>query len=264
MSRLFVFGCSFTSYHWPTWADFISFNYDEYWNYAKGGAGNRFIFEKLIEADLKHNFNPTDKIYIMWTTYMRHDLYKDNNWHTHGNVFTAPIYNRHYHENYVDFKGSVIHTLNYIHGAIKFLKGCGVTPVLTSMNDLMRSEGGRHNNTIFDEYEGLDHYKTIFKDNFWIRPPLCDFLGHLKKWSGGEAILLESSLDLGRSYAIDQHPPPDIHLKWAKECLKQEQIGIKADQLLHRWRDTFPGRRINAGPTDEWILNNTNRNYYNK
>ena len=36
-TRLFTFGCSFTQYMWPTWADILSknFNFYESWSEAK-------------------------------------------------------------------------------------------------------------------------------------------------------------------------------------------------------------------------------------
>ena len=44
--RLFVFGCSFTQYRWPTWADIIAKDnpHLEYFNTANSGAGNLYIF----------------------------------------------------------------------------------------------------------------------------------------------------------------------------------------------------------------------------
>ncbi len=40
--RLITFGCSFTDYSWPTWADIIARDLDcEYENWAIGGGGNQ-------------------------------------------------------------------------------------------------------------------------------------------------------------------------------------------------------------------------------
>ena len=43
--RVFAFGCSFTCYRWPTWADLIGKQCEgaEFRNYGKSGAGNLFI-----------------------------------------------------------------------------------------------------------------------------------------------------------------------------------------------------------------------------
>ena len=39
--RLFTFGCSFTKWSWPTWNDYIGLSFDEYYNFACGGADNK-------------------------------------------------------------------------------------------------------------------------------------------------------------------------------------------------------------------------------
>ena len=55
--RLFTFGCSFTSYHWPTWANILAYDYDiPLYNYGLNGAGNQFIFNMLMQADSFNNF----------------------------------------------------------------------------------------------------------------------------------------------------------------------------------------------------------------
>ena len=44
MKRLITFGCSFTDYSWPTWADIIALDREvEYENWAIGGGGNQQI-----------------------------------------------------------------------------------------------------------------------------------------------------------------------------------------------------------------------------
>jgi len=52
--RFFAFGCSFTQYHWPTWANIISKEFKESYNYGQVGAGNFFIYQSLMEAILNH------------------------------------------------------------------------------------------------------------------------------------------------------------------------------------------------------------------
>jgi hypothetical protein len=66
MKRFFVFGCSFTKHHWPTWADFIAVNYDEYYNFAQGGC-NTFIMNRMIEIDHLKNYinNLSDKLLFL-------------------------------------------------------------------------------------------------------------------------------------------------------------------------------------------------------
>jgi hypothetical protein len=87
MSRIFTFGCSFTQYCWPTWADIIAYDQGiEYCNYALAGLGNVGIFHRLLEADLIHKFKDDDQIYILWSSWSREDRIKDGNWLPNGSV----------------------------------------------------------------------------------------------------------------------------------------------------------------------------------
>ena len=58
--RFFAFGCSLTRYHWPTWADIIAREIPESYNYGQSGAGNLFISNQVVEANVRHKFNDTD------------------------------------------------------------------------------------------------------------------------------------------------------------------------------------------------------------
>lgn len=93
--RVFVFGCSFTGYCWPTWADIVSWQIPdaEYYNFGRAGAGQTFIVCQLSQAINKYNLGPDDLVMIMWSTFYREDRYlygkKSQNWSTPGNIFTA-------------------------------------------------------------------------------------------------------------------------------------------------------------------------------
>jgi hypothetical protein len=78
--RLFTFGCSFTNYIWPTWADIIGREIPFYENWGHGGFGIQYIMSSVIECDLKHKFTDTDLVMIMWTVPGRHDIYAFNKW----------------------------------------------------------------------------------------------------------------------------------------------------------------------------------------
>ena len=86
-TRLFTFGCSFTQYIWPTWADILSKNFKFYENWALAGAGNLYIFNSIIEANKRHCFNKEDTIIIMWSGLTRIDYYKNNSWQPQGGDF---------------------------------------------------------------------------------------------------------------------------------------------------------------------------------
>jgi hypothetical protein len=80
MNRLFTFGCSLTNYHYPTWADIIAENFDEYQNWGEEGAGNSFILNSLIECDQRNQLTSSDTVIILWSSIARIDYYQLNKW----------------------------------------------------------------------------------------------------------------------------------------------------------------------------------------
>lgn len=76
--RFFAFGCSYTRYFYPTWADIVGSNFDEYYNYGQAGAGNRYIFNAIIEANIIHKFTQDDIIFIQWSGIDRTEMYHIN------------------------------------------------------------------------------------------------------------------------------------------------------------------------------------------
>lgn len=62
--RCFAFGCSFTQWFYPTWADYIGQNYDEFYNYGKGALSNETIGRRFIEVDSIFNFNENDLVLV--------------------------------------------------------------------------------------------------------------------------------------------------------------------------------------------------------
>lgn len=91
--RIFAFGCSFTGYIYPTWADLIykSMSPDvKFYNFAKSGGGNVFIANRITEANRKFKFTETDLVVLMWSTSARIDFYKTekSRWITPGNIYT--------------------------------------------------------------------------------------------------------------------------------------------------------------------------------
>lgn len=114
--RVFAFGCSFTNYKWPTWADVISFEYPdvEYYNFGKAGGGNLFIFSTIMAANKKYRFTQDDLVLIMWSTFSREDRYIQRGWETPGNIFTQGYYDKEFIKKYICVKGCVVRDLALI------------------------------------------------------------------------------------------------------------------------------------------------------
>lgn len=99
--RFFSFGCSFTQYYWPTWADIIAENLDiEFHNFGVCGIGNVGIMHQLLIADLKYNLNKDDLIIVGWTYWNREDRYNNNRWLAVGNIFNNHYYDKNFIKKY--------------------------------------------------------------------------------------------------------------------------------------------------------------------
>lgn len=94
MRRLFTFGCSFTTHTWPTWAAIMSYDTGfETYNYALPGLGNFGIANRMLEADLKHNFTDDDIICVLWSSWDREDrILVNDNWVGRGSFYFNPAY----------------------------------------------------------------------------------------------------------------------------------------------------------------------------
>jgi hypothetical protein len=126
MRRLFTFGCSFTSYHWPTWADIAGKEFDYFENWGLSGASNQYMFNSLIEANLRNNFTSDDTIAIMWTNVSRLDVYKNNRWQLPGNIYTSDFYSKEFLEKFTDYRGFFIRDLSVIAATNDLLKSWNV------------------------------------------------------------------------------------------------------------------------------------------
>lgn len=109
--RVFTFGCSFTKYIYPTWADIISTELpnSEYYNFGKTGSGNLLISNRIAQANAKFKFCETDLVLIMFSTVCREDRYLSGKWVTPGNVYTQRgWYDKDFVKNYCDPEGFLV------------------------------------------------------------------------------------------------------------------------------------------------------------
>lgn len=122
--RLFTFGCSFTQYCWPTWADILGREFEYYENWGMAGGGNQYIFNSLIECHLRNNLQKNDTVIIMWTNVARLDMYLNGQWNGSGNIlhkFTSYKVN----PSMLDNRGFLIKDLAVIYSALVLLDSIG-------------------------------------------------------------------------------------------------------------------------------------------
>jgi hypothetical protein len=112
--RFFAFGCSMTSYGWPTWADIIAKEIPESYNYAQSGGGNLFISCQITEASLRHTFNEDDLVMVMWSSPAREDRHVRGSWLTPGNIYTQNYYDEKFVKAFSDDLGYLLRDINLI------------------------------------------------------------------------------------------------------------------------------------------------------
>lgn len=101
--RIITFGCSWTEFLWPTWANVISDILEvPLFNQGTAGIGNVAILHKMLAWKLHYGFNDTDLVLVNWSSFHREDRIKNGYWRSGGNVVTSRFYNEKFVRNYWD------------------------------------------------------------------------------------------------------------------------------------------------------------------
>jgi hypothetical protein len=107
-NRFFSFGCSWTKWFWPTWADIVARDLNiEHQNWGSAGSGNQGIQSRFVEANNIHQFSNTDLIVVQWSGWNREDRYL-NGWKFGGNVFNNSFYDKKFIKRYWSLDNDLI------------------------------------------------------------------------------------------------------------------------------------------------------------
>jgi len=222
MRRLFVVGCSFTKYHWPTWADMLGKEYDHFENWGNSGFGNRAIAERLAELVVTNDITQDDTIVIQWTDFHRFDLHSNKNWaptgwNCGGSVLLNPQYPQSWVEQYWQEESFMMHTYNFIKLSTALLETLPCTWAMFTMNDLIKP---------IDQFPKLEKYKSVFSTDKW-SPPLNEFfVNHYPMFTCKNE---EWELQTGKLVDYtDPHPTPEAHYNYVRTYLGPK-LGIVPD-----------------------------------
>jgi hypothetical protein len=116
--RFFAFGCSFTNYKWPTWADIIAREIPESYNYGRIGGGNHYIYQTIVEASIEYKFTKDDLIIVMFTNIAREDRYAEHRdgWITPGTLYYQHEYDKDFLIKFWCYRGYLMRDLALVHG----------------------------------------------------------------------------------------------------------------------------------------------------
>ena len=118
--RVFTFGCSFTQYWWPTWANIIATDLGiPAQNWGIGGVGNVAIQHRMVECDLKNTFTEDDLILVLWSSWAREDRYRNYAWRVGGSVFNNDFYDKDFVNKYWSEQNDIVKNATAIISANK-------------------------------------------------------------------------------------------------------------------------------------------------
>lgn len=200
--RFFAFGCSFTKYKWPTWADILGKSFDEYYNFAASGAGNFYIYSQVINALVEYEINENDLVIIMWSSFTREDRMKDGVWKMCGNVFRNENFDKEFLIKYADIDFYTRRDIWLIAGVNEILEKTKCKFLQTSILELDVVESflgsvvknnffyKEENFLLFKKYVNrflpsfqkvVPTWKFRFRSNFDLHPTPLEHLTYLEK-----------------------------------------------------------------------------------
>jgi hypothetical protein len=211
--QLYIDGCSYSSYYWPTWADFLVKQYPrkQAVNIAMSGSGNERIFFNLLQNS-KHFIPGETKVFLQWSSYPRIDTWKSRlNWETPGNrYYVGDFVERNkdwWNDEYLQFK-----IFHYVNLAQKLLSDLGVEFYFMTMDNWYE-----HSTKI-----GVDWQEVIESPAM----VLHNIDGYINK---DEKYIYQSPWQDGKY--PDGHPSVESHLKIAK-FINNSFLHIDLDQDL--------------------------------
>lgn len=214
MGRLFTFGCSFTKYLYPTWADFIGTQFETYQNWGKGGAGNFFISSQLFECNQINNINKDDTVLIMLSGYIRFDIIdRKSNFHTVGNMYNQRFFDEDFVYNKWSEEFGFYSTWLYVNSIINLLEKIGCKYKILNAFDIRQREG--------DIYNSDDFSKPRFKNCLEYLDKVCheiDLYGFSKQ-KNQQGIPHYKFKEYGDFE--DYHPTISMHHDFVKEHLSE-------------------------------------------
>jgi len=221
MDRLFTFGCSFTKYCWPTWADILAQSAEHYENWATPGGGNQYIFNSLIECHKRNSLTANDTVIIMWTSISREDRYiRDKGWLTPGSIFNQTDYDKNFVKNLADPYGYLIRDLAIISATRMILDQIGCQWHFLSMVPIEYHDDSTYFKKDLKITKEIKDLYQIELD--LIKPSVFDTVFN-GDWSSRKH--LKPQVD-------DNHPTPGEHLIYLNTILPQYNISNDTVNLV--------------------------------
>lgn len=223
MKTLITSGCSYTSYNYKTWADYLGDNFDKSINYGLPGSGPRYSFNKIFDF-LKFSYNRDNEytIIIQWSSLIRVDyrlnkkslLSSDTEWSAGGQINNNSNFNKEYINKYFNVVDRAADLLQYIEHLTLLSKEYNfklyMLYMLEPWADKLLGEPcyiGQLTKfyTSFRSSKYFNELKKLYNTDFFISPSI-------------EKFCLENE---ERDFNVDLHPTTKQHEKYANMILKR-------------------------------------------
>jgi hypothetical protein len=251
MNRVFTFGCSFTTFRWPTWADILVHHFESNGlkgiNWGKHASSNQYSFIKFMEMNAKFHFNKDDLIIFCWTSICREDRYiSDKGWETTGNVLTQNVYPKEFNEKWVDPVHYYFRDCAMISSVKMILDSIGCNYHFFSMNKLEEDE---------NEANKLTHHTNkiieYYGDNMKMHSmSMMDYMKLNSERVGPSVYYGEN-----KQIYVEGHPTPKEHFSYLNEfILSKYNIGLhpKTIDFVNEWIEKID---LSGNPIDMLGLN---------
>ena len=222
--RFFAFGCSFTDYFWPTWADFVALELGpdvEYWNFGRTGAGNQYIANMIAQADAKFKFTKNDLVMVCWTNVAREDRVfnqKDGKpyWELPGNITSQFFYDQEWLDRYASCEDHF------------FLRDFASIHLVTGFLNKTNS----HQLSMVDMHTTWDHYMAnndptprVNIGSQCFRPNTQKIFPSFYKilWNNSlDTKMLQDRKFIHRNF-MDGHATPEEHFEFLRKTFKEHE-----------------------------------------
>lgn len=243
MGRIFTFGCSFTGYWYPTWADILieeaAVKGMEGYNYGKSGAGNLYINLRIFEANAKFKFTKDDYVLVCWSGYNREDRWvKGKGWLTPGNLAHQHTYEKMFLQHYHDTRFCAMRDSALISSTQLALKQLGVNAVHFSIAPLIQNNEYLAFQTFEEQRDVVETYNLTLD-----APSVMEHIGTLDQGSEAAANKRIKINYRNSDPMIEWHPIPSEHLDYINCHLKDKiswlsngvsETGLK---LVNHWTE---------------------------
>jgi hypothetical protein len=244
--RFFAFGCSYTNYYWPTWADIIGYDIPIYENWGQGGGSNHFIFNSVIEANARYNFSKDDLVIVYWSTKEREGRYVTDKWEHSTATSIENDYGKDWVKKYhFDLRSQLVRDLAYIKATQDILLSKESDWANLSWNDNLSNSRLKHGFDIAEDKAPLlkiwaNKCKTLYNGegdcNFFDDPDVLRVYREVfTNISGIYRIFEIENIKHRISPNNDKHPMPHEALMFLDHVWPSNTISNEARNYATSW-----------------------------